>query len=133
MAVLAAVPLVLGALTYERNNTWRSRMTLWEDVVRKGPGAPRAYVNLGFYYSDELKDREKAIRYYREALRLDPRADDARINLGIVYLERNELDKARYHLGIALKYYPQNTRAHCMMGVALGKMGQLDRAIEHLD
>jgi tetratricopeptide (TPR) repeat protein len=49
------------------------------------------------YYFWKKKDKDRAIAAYEEALALDPDASDAHYNLGLVYLEMNQYDKAREH------------------------------------
>lgn len=52
-------------------------------------------------------------------------------NLGIVYNERGEIDKAIEHFQAALKLKPNYAGAHNNLGLAYGKKGMVDKAIEH--
>lgn len=66
-----AVAAVLLCFTVIRNGAYRSEVALWEDTAHRSPGKARVHNNLGYAYS--LAGRpDKAIRSYREALRLDP-------------------------------------------------------------
>lgn len=49
------------------------------------------------YYFWKKNDKDRAISSYEDALALDPDASDAHYNLGLVYLEMNQYDKAREH------------------------------------
>lgn len=49
------------------------------------------------YYFWKKNDKERAISSYEDALTLDPDASDAHYNLGLVYLEMKQYDKAREH------------------------------------
>jgi tetratricopeptide (TPR) repeat protein len=49
------------------------------------------------YYFWKKNDKQRAISSYEDALALDPEASDAHYNLGLVYLEMNQYDKAREH------------------------------------
>jgi tetratricopeptide (TPR) repeat protein len=49
------------------------------------------------YYFWKKNDKDRAISSYEDALTLDPDASDAHYNLGLVYLEMKQYDKAREH------------------------------------
>ena len=78
--VVIPLCLMLGLFTIARNHTYRSEIALWEDTIRKSPGKPRAYNNLGYAYFLS-KRYEKAREAYLTALRLRPDYPLARNNL----------------------------------------------------
>jgi tetratricopeptide (TPR) repeat protein len=76
----AALLCVLLFFTVNRNNDYRTEVSLWESTVRNSPIKARGYNNLGCAY--ELAGMpEKAVRAYEIALRLDPFHENARANL----------------------------------------------------
>ena len=75
-----AALLLLGALTFMRNEVWRTHVSLWSDALAKSPRKPRVYVNLG--QALHLAGRvDEAISRYCQALALNPRHVQARVNL----------------------------------------------------
>jgi len=63
--------ITLGYVTHARNEVYRSEVDFWEDTVRLSPAKPRVHNNLGYAYQlAGLPD--KAVRSYREALRIEP-------------------------------------------------------------
>ena len=75
-----AALLLLGALTFMRNEVWRTHESLWSDALAKSPRKPRVYVNLGqaLYLAGRV---DEAISRYCQALALDPQYVQARVNL----------------------------------------------------
>ena len=76
----AAVVVVLCALTYARNQVWRTELSLWSDALAKAPGKARPYVNVGAALHQEGK-LDEAIKYYCQALAIDPQNRPAQYNL----------------------------------------------------
>jgi tetratricopeptide (TPR) repeat protein len=50
LGAVAAVVLLFGWWTWERNQVWNDRVGIWEDAARKYPENPRAWFNLGALY-----------------------------------------------------------------------------------
>lgn len=81
---LAGLALLLGAATVWRNHDYRSELALWQATVRDSPAKARPRVNLGI--ARELAgDEEGTKRAYRCALALDPRNQQARNNLAVIF------------------------------------------------
>jgi tetratricopeptide (TPR) repeat protein len=53
------------------------------------------------YFYSRKKDRSGAIAVYQEALKLDPNSTDVHYNMGLVYLDMNEPQKAVEHARLA--------------------------------
>lgn len=66
---LAAIVL-MGVLTFARNEVWATELTLWQDVVKKSPWSPRAHFNLGKSYLD-LKMYDEASEELVQVVRSD--------------------------------------------------------------
>jgi tetratricopeptide (TPR) repeat protein len=71
---IVMIVLIMGlcALTYARNEVWRSEISLWQDVVKKSPSKARGYYNLGLVL-DEKGDYDAAASFYKKAIQADPR------------------------------------------------------------
>ena len=95
--VLAAiVAIALGATTYLRNEVYRSGLTLWNDVVQKVPGNPRAYSSLAWHVELETGDTIAAIRINRKALRLNPDEANAHRGLAILLYDSNRAESIHH-------------------------------------
>jgi len=117
LQVLVCLTIILGilaTLTIRRINVWQNGITLMEDTVRKSPNVPLIWEALGEVYHNSphpnLIEAEKA---YLQVLRLNPKIEPTRYNLGVLYLEKNDLVKADTVLKELLRISPQN-----VMGLA---------------
>jgi len=94
--IAAAVAIALGVTSYLRNEVYRSGVTLWNDVVQKVPGNPRAYSSLGWHVELETGDRLAAIRINRQALRLKPNEANAHRGLAILLYESSRAESLHH-------------------------------------
>jgi Tfp pilus assembly protein PilF len=135
---LAAIPLTalviigLGASTHTRNRVWQTEKALWEDVLHKSPGLASPYQALAVYYKNS-GDTERALAFYQKALSLKsqrPRQSKALAlnNMGNLYADRGEYERAVGLYRDALKVYPGHERSLHNLTLALLKSGQLPEA-----
>lgn len=74
-------------LTIDRNNDYRSAISIWEDTVHKRPQNPRAEMNYGSLLLHEGR-HDEAIEHLRKALELNPAYATAAANLGKALLAK---------------------------------------------
>jgi tetratricopeptide (TPR) repeat protein len=128
IAAVAALLLALTAVTVRRNAYWRDELTLWSAVVARLPDAPTAQMNLGLALAGAGRPTE-AEAAYRRALALDPPEVTRQrtfINLGLVLLDRGELDEAE-RLFVAANEIGGHAIAYRGLAVAARKRGQAAR------
>jgi tetratricopeptide (TPR) repeat protein len=65
--VMTGIVLLLCLLTYQRNEVWRTEISLWEDVMRKSPLHPGSHFGLAEAYHRK-KIYLKAYDHYQKAL-----------------------------------------------------------------
>lgn len=82
-AGLVAAALLLGTLTWRRNEVYRDEIAFWEDVARKAHHNGRAFNNLGYAYALASRDAE-AEAAFTYALALDPADVRAAVNLRLL-------------------------------------------------
>lgn len=74
------------ALQMDDMKTYNSLM---QQVIESDPDNPELFYNLGVS-SASIGEREKAINYYEKALELDPNYVNAKVNLAVIILERED-------------------------------------------
>ena len=137
-ALRTAVPILtllcVGALSWKtciRNEVWRTRESLWEDTVAKSPGKYRTWGNLGAAYFDAGK-HDKAVPCFRAALKVEPRYQNALLNLSNSLLILNRPKEALdttlqlIHLDKSVTSKPQ---VALILGRSLAGVGRYDEAI----
>lgn len=100
-------------------------------AVRLNSLDPELYYNLANFYHylgkkmpNRLEFSEKAIRYYREAIALDPFRIKFRMRLTLIYMGLNRLKEARYQLEKCLELEPQFLAAMYLLKEVYRKMGE---------
>jgi tetratricopeptide (TPR) repeat protein len=123
LPVFAAAAVGLGWITIQRNEDFRSELTIWNDTVAKRPNNERAHNNLGRALEKIPGRLDDAIAQYQEALRLDPSFAEAHNNLGVAWGKtpgRSSEAIAEYETALRLK--PDSAEAHNNMGNAFLKL-----------
>ena len=122
----AIILVALASKTFLQLNTWKNGITLFEHAISVTDNNYPAYNNLGSAY--ESIDLDKAIFYYKAALKIRPNFATAFYNLGNAFLEKGNIDKAIHYYLNALKIKPNYTAALNNIGEALTKKGDYDKA-----
>ncbi len=124
-----ALLILFSYWTFERNQVWRSAITLWSDCTTKSPNKARAYNNLGTaqFRQDMIAE---ARRNVSQALALDPELADAHYNLGRLLEEEDKTSAAIERYRKAIELAPALVPALNNLGVALLKQGEMDESVE---
>lgn len=120
-----AILIVLGAQTFSRTEVWSSDLTLWGDAARNG-GTWRAHMNYALALEAEGR-ADEALAEFQEAVRLGPYAW-AHLNLGLAYVNRDQIELGLRHLRTAVDLWPSLAEAHLYLGYGLGQAGDAAEA-----
>jgi protein O-mannosyl-transferase len=134
-AVAATCALVLAAEAYgthQRNQVWRTEISLWQDVTEKSPLNGRGWMNYGVMVMHG-GDYPKALAIFEKALELSPTYSNVYVNLGIVKAELGRHPEAEQHFLHALVLAPNQTSAHFFYGRWLRQQGRQPEALHQLD
>jgi len=128
LPVFLGLAIGLGFLTTQRNEDYRSKISIWSDAVAKRPGNARAHYNFGRAFSAAGRLPE-AVEQYEQAIRIRPDYSQAHNNLGFILYARGEVQPAIAHFERALQINPYDPEAHNNLGVALSRVGRNQEAI----
>ncbi|EQB62701.1 MAG: hypothetical protein RBG1_1C00001G0280 [candidate division Zixibacteria bacterium RBG-1] len=97
--------------------------------AKTNPKAQRHY-EIGMKYREY--DRVRAISEFQKAVTLDPTFTEARFELGSMYIDNGQLDKALVELKIVKKNNPSHRRLHTHFGLIYHRWGLIEwsRAIQ---
>ena len=129
--ILCALTIVAAVWTYERNEVWRDRITIWEDCVKKSPNKARPYNNLGVALADDGQ-YSKATEQYHKALQINPYYPNAYANLGFVLAKQGNVEESIAQFLKALALKPGDYETLSNLGVALLLQKRHEEAIEYL-
>lgn len=127
---LGMLCLLLSFATYQRNETWRSEVAVWSDVIAKSPKKARGHNNLGFalYRSGQVSD---STPHYTEAIQLFPNYHEAHNNLGVSLESLGRTEEAITEYAEAVQIRPDYVEAHYNFGSALARVGRLEESVAH--
>ncbi|MCE0497727.1 MAG: tetratricopeptide repeat protein [Methylacidiphilales bacterium] len=125
---VAALALLCGVLTFERNGDYQSEIVLWEQALDLHPGNARARYNLGNAFLQKGQVDE-AIGQFQKALEINPNYTVAHNNLGNALEQKGQVNEAIAQYQKALESDPDYAEAHSNLGVALFQKGRVNEAI----
>ena len=128
LVVVALAGTLLGWVTAQRNEVYRSTLSLWSDTVRKRPGNVRALNDLGNAL-DSLGRNSEALATYDKALQLKPDYAVAIYNKAELLLRMGQTEAALDLFDQALRIAPDYFKALRGKADALVKAGKGDAAV----
>lgn len=131
-AVVLMVLIPLSYLTVQQIGIWKNGYVLWNYVIEKDPGIPRAYNNRGIIYK-KMGLLNNAIEDYNRAIALDPFCYEAYYNRGRAVSAMGRPDQAIEDYGRAIAVNPSYVEAYNYRGMAFDDLGRPDKAIEDYD
>jgi tetratricopeptide (TPR) repeat protein len=126
--LLATVSVAFAGLAFARNVVWQSEVSLWEDVIQKGPMKARGYNGLGLAYFD-MHRYDRAIAQFEKAISLYPYYGSAFNNLGNAFYQSGLYDRAIEAETRAIALEPNNPVFYFGRGVSRAARGDYDGAI----
>lgn len=123
--------MVAGVATADRNEDYRTEVSLWKDTVNKRPDNWRAHSNLGAGYANTGKLKE-ALYAFEMALRLDPKNLNAAYNMGNIYLEMGRFEESEKRYRQVIGFNENYGMAYYGLANSLIRRGRTEEALVHL-
>jgi cytochrome c-type biogenesis protein CcmH/NrfG len=125
----AAAAINLGG-AYILQGKHKQAVPVLEAAARLEPDNAMLWTNLAAAYLGKLPFatpamQDKAITAFKSALRLDPRAPHVNYNLGLIYMERQDIEQAALHFYAALETDPGDRDAELWLNrIRRGEVGK---------
>jgi len=129
---VAAVVIVLAAMSWQRCRVFRNQETLFRDNLLHNPLAWVAHNDLGIALAGSGRIQE-AIGHFQQALRIWPDYAEAHYNLGLALSQLGRVQEASEQYEQALRIKPDDAETHCNLGNVLLKQGKINDAIRHYE
>lgn len=137
---LAMAPLLLVLIPFAVESVragkfWADEFAFWKKAAEDAPASPTTHASLAVSYSQKGM-YEEAIREYETALRIAPDSAGVYSNLGVIYYNLKDLDRAIDAFSKALAY-SKDQRNGAALNTRIGLMyfekGVPERAAHHLE
>lgn len=130
--LLITVIGIFMILTSLRNTVWKDDNTLWQDTANKAPLSFRPYMSLAST-AFLNQDNEAAIDWYNKIIHeIEPDYHVAHTNLGTIYLNMGNINKAVEELTKAVEHAPSFfVRPLLTLSLVYKKMGKTELAKEN--
>jgi tetratricopeptide (TPR) repeat protein len=121
-------------LAYVENGDANKGLETLKNLVVLQPNSAEAHFSLGLLYAKNSQpaDQEAAVAQYREALRLDPGMDPARLALGRVLLSSGNCSDAMLPLQEYTKHKPGDGQGFHALGLAHKCVGRVNDSVDAL-
>lgn len=110
-SVLVIFLSVFSVLTWNRNQDWQSRQTLWEATLEQAPNSARANADLGELYWSQGRV-EEGIRLTERSIELNPSDPTGWNNLGTIYFRQSQQLRSQDRLEQAKSFLDQAERRY---------------------
>jgi len=120
--LFASLLIMLSLLTFIRNNTWSSGVSLWLDAAQKSPQKARPLCNLGALYQKE-GNKKKALDAWLSAYNIDVNHLETLNNLGALYLSEKQFPKAEFFLQKSHSLSPKHISTLINLGILYEEAG----------
>ncbi|MBL7932667.1 MAG: tetratricopeptide repeat protein [Bacteroidia bacterium] len=119
--------LYFSVLSFARTGTWKSAMSLYEDIIKKYPDQFVALNSAGVE-SMFLNEDEKALGYLNKAVSVAPKNYKGYYNRGLLYLKNGKTEDAIKSFNQSLAIYPYS-KAYAARAAAYYSAGDLPKAM----
>lgn len=103
---------------YEKNNNFYELRLIYQDLIKKMGDKPELLKKLcDINTKDGINDA--AIEYCRKGTMKDPKTPENFVNLGIVYKNMGDIDKAKQQLALAASKFPNSDIAQMQNAIFL--------------
>ena len=106
-----AINYLIDALCWDPNNKW-------------------ALIMMGNIFSKFKNDIDTAVKYYDQAIKVDPKNNIALNNIGATLMENRKFEEAKRYFEKALKLDPEYPNTHFAMSIIEGEQGNLTKAFD---
>jgi len=143
VAVVMAVALFFGVLTFSRNRVYSTEYTYWSDVAAKSPHSIRAQLHHGIElandnkYGEALRTLEEGLLMYQvkesDSLIQDSLVCNAYDRLGEALYEQGSFDKAAEVFARQADMFPNLPQPHYNLALSLMMLDRNDEALKQLE
>ncbi len=120
----------MKGMIYKETGDTAKAVATFQTVIDNDQSNYDAYMQIGILYS--IKNNPLAVDYYKGALRVKPRSEEALYGRAMFLQDHNEIDKAIQDYTSIIQLNPKNKNAHFNLGyIHYAYLKVYDQAIKH--
>lgn len=124
------IELIEKGIQYMRAAEYDKAEQLFDDAIElQGANLARAYYNKGVLFHMHFNKKRESILYYENAISLNPNYGKSWYNLGDIYTEFNQYEKAKIMFQNAAKEMPEEIKPLISIAHVLNRMNDFSSAI----
>lgn len=123
------VAAVLGCTTFQRNNDYRSGISIWEDTTRKSPNNPRASYNLGRHMVEEGQ-YSLALGQFLRTVQLQPDYSNGYMSVGCALANIGRHEEALGEYAQAIRVAPKYADNYFNRAISYCELSRFEEAID---
>jgi tetratricopeptide (TPR) repeat protein len=120
-----------AAISLEQQGKTTEAASAWEALSRAEPTNPEPLAHLGLLEARQ-QHYEPAIRFYRQALALDPAMPGLQLNLGLALFKNGDYRRALRSFAPIIKSQPEDQRLNILVGMSHYGLGDYAAASPYL-
>ena len=132
ICLVLCIIISFSFLAHERNNVWKSELTLWKEGTERYPENWRANANYGFALLNDGKIKESG-KYLEKSFQLKSNVYLIANNLGLYYYYDGQIKKCAETFSYALKLKPKNKMLMGNLGAVYLSMGEINKGTNLLE
>jgi tetratricopeptide (TPR) repeat protein len=117
--------LILGSILEDEQNP--QALLYYKTATSLDEDNPRAYHALAYYYQNNGMI-DQALEIYRRINDIDKNYEEAYLNAGLLFLEKQEYEKANEQFNILCSLEPQSAIGYYYRGISFELLGEKDLA-----
>jgi Flp pilus assembly protein TadD len=128
--LLFGITAGFAGMSSSRNESYRSEVSIWSDVLDHRPDNSHACNNLGTALARSGRLNE-ALPLFSKAVALDPKYPDARSNLAATLYMKGRVREALVQAEEAVRLKPDYEEAQVNLALCLHNLSRIEEAIAH--
>lgn len=123
--------LLLGSLTYQQQNVWKSSEVLWSSVIKNYPNGYWGYLARGRYYQEQ-QNQELALADFNKSIALSPSAE-ALYERGRIFEKNGNIERALSDYLGSINCLSTYVKSHNNASGVYARKGNYERAFYHIE
>lgn len=121
----------LQGIQYMQEGKWEEAVKTFTEIIEESPEDPIGYINFGNLLA-AIGDNDRAMHFFKEAIKLDENAASAYYSMGNLYYENEQFQEAKAMFEMAMVKGMDSSDNFFMLGMSLISMEQPRLALPYL-